>query len=93
MATQQQIVNALLGKPVDAPTQQPALTCVPASRGILLPCPHCGESEATITLNLSDMETMTCQECDAEFTTDDVRNIIAKWTPVLKWLDAAPTAE
>jgi transcription elongation factor Elf1 len=85
MATQQQIVNALLGKPVDPPEH--------STRGMTLPCPHCGEEQAVISLNLADMDSFTCQECNAEFDTDSVRNLIAKWTRILAWIGTAPGSD
>jgi hypothetical protein len=64
----------------------------PAERGQTLPCPKCGEESATIDLNLSDCDTLHCQECDATFTVADVRNVIARWQPILAWMEAMPTA-
>lgn len=54
-----------------------------------LPCPKCLE-DATISLNLADMDTCKCDSCEEEFTLDNIRDIMKKWAPVLKWLDAAP---
>ena len=74
------------------PVPTPALHCVPVSRGLLLPCPRCGEAEATIHLYLSDMETLYCADCEEEFSVADVQTFIAKWAPVLAWINQAPTA-
>jgi transcription elongation factor Elf1 len=60
-------------------------------RGFLLPCPCCGEEAAGISLNLGDGETFTCGECETEFTTEHIRDFIAKWTKILAWVDAMPT--
>ena len=54
-----------------------------------LPCPKCGEV-TTIKMDLDDCFTMTCSECEGEFTTDDVREFIAAWVPLLKWIETAP---
>jgi transcription initiation factor IIE alpha subunit len=59
--------------------------------GILLPCPKCGEPEATITLHLSEGNLFTCTECEAEFSADDLHAIIRKWQKVLTWVEAMPT--
>ncbi len=58
----------------------------------LLPCPCCGEGQATISLNLADFE-FTCMDCEATFTRDDLEAFLRKWTAVLRWLDGAPTVE
>jgi transcription elongation factor Elf1 len=61
------------------------------TRGVTLPCPKCGEESASITFNLADGETFVCGDCEADFTADDVRNLITKWQKVLTWVDALPT--
>lgn len=63
------------------------------ARGIVLPCPMCGDPIANFRLSLADGETLTCQECDAEFATDYVRALIAQWQPVLAWIDAMPASQ
>jgi transposase-like protein len=60
------------------------------AKGILLPCPCCGTSEASVTLSLADMNEFTCQDCDATFSRADVESFIAKWSNLLSWIDAAP---
>ena len=62
-------------------------------RGLQLPCPCCGEANANVSLHLDDCETFTCRECDAEFTTEDVKQFIARWQPVLAWIDQAPATK
>lgn len=62
------------------------------ARGIQLPCPRCGEPDANLLLHLVDGESFTCQECDEEFTAADVRGLLARWAPVLAWLDKMPGA-
>jgi len=62
-------------------------------KGLLLPCPLCGEQQATIELHLSDLDTCHCLECDNEFTLADVRKLIASWQAVLCWIDSAPSQE
>jgi transcription elongation factor Elf1 len=58
--------------------------------GLLLPCPCCGDAEAVINLRLSDAY-FTCGSCENEFTADDVRQFITKWSKVLTWVDAMPS--
>jgi hypothetical protein len=78
----------------------PALSLTPeadprASRGVLLPCPKCGKDEVQIQLDLDDLRTCTCRECGEDFTLDDVRDLIEKWSRVLRAVDslAASLAE
>ena len=71
----------------------PTLACTPATRGFPgLRCPFCGQ-EDNITLNLADVKTFTCGECDEEFTGDDVLEILERWQKVLAWVDLAPATE
>jgi transcription elongation factor Elf1 len=72
----------------------PAPTTTPRGFGNL-PCPKCGE-EAVVTLRLDSFEeddACKCMSCDAEFSLADVRDLIAKWSRVLAWLESAPMAE
>lgn len=55
-----------------------------------LPCPCCGEPDANIAVELSQPGTLTCRECDAEFTTANVERLIRQWSAVLPWLKAMP---
>jgi hypothetical protein len=56
-----------------------------------LPCPCCGEAQATITLDLTDLEGLHCQDCDADLTLADIEAFIQRWQPVLAWVRAAQT--
>lgn len=56
-----------------------------------LPCPRC-LATGMVRLDLSDLDTCACTECDEEFTLADVRGLIAAWAPVLAWIDSAPRA-
>lgn len=62
------------------------------TRGFKAPCIKCGE-EATVRLDLSDLDAFTCSSCDAEFTADDVRAFVAEWAKVLSWIDSAPVVK
>lgn len=59
--------------------------------GITLPCPMCGEAEASIGLDLST-KTFGCCECGTDFELEDLRAILARWAKVLAWVDAMPGA-
>jgi hypothetical protein len=56
------------------------------TRGIMLPCPRCGEAEANIMLHLGD-QTLQCCECEEEFDADELRGIMARWVKVLAWME------
>lgn len=67
----------------------------PIGRCVQVPCPCCGEPQANVTVALNllgsdDEPAFTCTECGNEFTVATVRNVIAKWTPLLRWLDSVP---
>lgn len=80
-------MSATATLPLNTPVAQ---TAAAESKGCLLPCPHCGETDASITLNLADGESFTCLECENDFTAADVRSFIARWTRLLTWLDGMP---
>ena len=60
------------------------------TKGLTLPCPKCGEVDACITLRLADMNELTCQECNTEFTLEEVQDFIDRWTPLIAWINQAP---
>jgi hypothetical protein len=57
-----------------------------------LPCPCCG-AEGCITLDLSDLDTLFCPNCEAAFDLAAVKSFIAKWQRLLTWVESAPAAE
>ncbi len=75
-------------------TQTQADQTTSTERGFsLLPCPRCGESGSCIQIDLHNLtgdEAVHCCECNADFGLDDVRNLIERWSAVLRWVDAAP---
>lgn len=72
-------------------TTQPAAPPVAEPpTGFYLPCPSCGDEEAAMRLHLDEPGVLTCHACDNEVTTEKVRTLIAKWAPVLAWIDAMP---
>lgn len=38
-----------------------------AARGFELCCPYCGETDVAMTLDLSDLSSLTCRECEDVF--------------------------
>jgi hypothetical protein len=61
------------------------------AKGFAVRCIHCGQEEC-VRLDVHNLDTFTCSSCDAEFTTDDVRDELARWAKLLAWLDTAPNA-
>ncbi len=47
------------------------------TKGLTLPCPSCGELEATITLDLHNF-TCTCDACGDSFTADVARDAMLR---------------
>lgn len=58
--------------------------------GILLPCPRCGEEDATVLLNLAEPDSCHCSECDEDFSLSDIENLVARWRKVIDWIDTMP---
>lgn len=66
------------------------------SKSITLPCPCCGEQEASIRMHLYDSAVFTCSECDGEFSNEDVLCMLKamkRWEKVLAWANTMPTFE
>lgn len=71
--------------------QKPAPECKPVRRGFgPLPCLLCGEADASVSLDIADMQTVKCNACDGETTIDDIRETLATWRRVIDWVDQAP---
>lgn len=66
----------------------PETTPAPRKGFGLLPCPLCGQPEVIVRLDLDDLKSCTCGECEESFDLDDVREWIGKWSRVLKTVDA-----
>lgn len=75
-----------------APRLDAAPPAAPAARdgGLLLPCPRCGQAEASVTLYLADLDTLECGDCGEEFTLDEVRALVERWGRIIAWIDQAP---
>lgn len=73
----------------------PATTTGKALKPLLLPCPCCGNEEASISVQLAylDDQTFRCNECEEEFCADYMRSLVAKWSRLLAWLDMVPQDE
>lgn len=67
-------------------------TVTEVRRGFACQCPLCGEADV-LRLDLSDCRTLTCGSCDGSLTVDELREIMAAWTRLLRWVDSAPERE
>jgi hypothetical protein len=68
---------------------------IPATDGLgfgPLPCPRCGNSAAVAVYldDLSGPEACRCGECEDHFPLADVRALVERWAPVLRWLATCP---
>lgn len=52
-------------------------------------CPRC-MTEASVTLDLDDGDTLRCPECSEEYTVGDVADLVDCWAKLLPWLRAHP---
>lgn len=86
----------------ESPTANALLSGVspdaPAPAGFQLPCPACGTRDAHFSVRLAGLDgddALYCGECECEFSIDEmrerVREMQARWQPVLSWLSIAPS--
>ena len=59
---------------------------------ISLPCPACCEANASISLNLGNAD-LKCNKCDAEFTVDIIKELLARWGRVILRVESMPSDE
>jgi uncharacterized protein (DUF983 family) len=64
-------------------------TATKTSKGFAHRCPWCGEQDS-LRVDLGDVSQMTCCMCDEGVTADDLKQVVAQYTKLLAWLDAAP---
>lgn len=53
-------------------------------------CPKCLVASA-IKVNIEDGDTITCPECEEEFSLNDVIEMIESWKGLLPWLKSHPS--
>jgi hypothetical protein len=56
-------------------------------------CILCGSNAGSVRVDLDDGRTMTCTECEDEFTVDDVLEVIGTWQVLLSWLETHPARQ
>ena len=54
-----------------------------------LTCIKCGENKGCIGLDLDDLITFRCRECENQFTREEVESTVAIWGRCLTWIDMA----
>jgi len=63
------------------------------TRGFDLACPYCGADDAALTLDVTELKTLSCGNCDEEFTP---RQAVARaaerlreWERLARWVEMA----
>jgi hypothetical protein len=70
---------------------QPLADIASARRGFPdVHCLRCGNADAAVSLDLHDVCTFRCVECEEEWTAADVRAQLDGWEAVLRWVESAP---
>lgn len=64
----------------------------PALAPFTLVCPHCAEQEASVSvlLNQLDCQQFRCEECNTEFSIEDMEAMIGRWQKVIQWVKSVP---
>ncbi|VTU02456.1 unnamed protein product [Gemmataceae bacterium] len=55
----------------------------------MVTCPKC-LSEAAVSLDLDDGDTLRCPECDEAYSVAEVVAVIQSWSKLLPWLLSHP---
>jgi len=70
-------------------------TAAPATR-FAVACPYCASEDSTISIDLNNLDAVTCSGCDAEFTAaeavDHLAGRMAEWSAVARWVALAGAA-
>jgi hypothetical protein len=65
-------------------------------KGFAVRCPFCGDSEATVKIDLNDLGACVCSSCDEEFSPGDAAREATKqlrqWEAVVRWVEMAGAA-
>lgn len=59
-------------------------------------CPFCGANPASLSLDLNDLDTITCGDCETYTVAEAVekaREALAAWERLAAWVDAAPVQD
>lgn len=55
-------------------------------------CPKC-MAEASVKLDVNDGDTLSCPECEEEYSLSDVEAVVESWAALLPWLKAHPARQ
>jgi hypothetical protein len=73
------------------PTALEAAPEAPSRRGFPdVRCIRCGDPDRAVSVDLHDVCTFRCSQCEEEFTAEDVRLQLRGWGEVLAWVASAP---
>jgi hypothetical protein len=65
--------------------------------GFAVTCPHCHDTDATISVDLNDLGAILCTSCDETFTAVEACEIVQaelhRWEKVVRWIEAAKNPE
>lgn len=59
--------------------------------GFNLTCIKCG-NQGEISLDMDDLKTFRCRQCDDEFTAEDIAEVIGEWKRALDWINVGADA-
>lgn len=66
-------------------------TATRTAKGFKVLCPFCGDSEATVKMDLNDLRSCSCTSCDEEFSPMDAlekaRAAMAAWERVVRFVE------
>lgn len=66
------------------------------TRTLKVLCPFCMDADATITLDLGNLDVCQCSACDTEFSPTEAAamftGMASRWEAVAEWVKQAPTA-
>jgi hypothetical protein len=69
------------------------------STPVLMPCPCCGEKEASVDVRLwalGEGNEFFCNDCNTEFCRDEVTEMLSqwqRWVKLMAWVEQVPTVE
>lgn len=65
------------------------------TRNLQVLCPFCADADATLSLDLNDLNAITCSACDEVFSAqaayERAAELAARWASVVEWIGRAPT--
>lgn len=71
-------------------------TATKTIKGFTVTCPYCGDADATVKIDLGNLQAVTCGACDEEFSprdaVDKATEQLRQWTAVLRWTEMAGAA-